>query len=534
MAEGTCRAEQKARTRERLLSATHVVIAREGLSSTTVARVAEEAGVSQGTVAFHFEGKQKLLREALRQLVERYNADIEVALAQAPAHPAARLQALVSALLRHAEDGDHLTTWYAFWGDASARAIYREVGGPVDARTLDIIVDLGRKLFPHHAETDIAEQMADTLMALVNGFWLSKLMRPNEVDLAKAERICMNIIDMLRAEVGPWPQDFERWLPAQSWVCQPVGELARKYDTVETHGWYRNLEPTALELRRELEPGSLWLDYSGGTGILVDRLLHDEPGLDFGALLVDASPKFLRLALEKLSADRRTAFRWIRYLKNEKRLQRLDEVLSPLLLERGFDALTSTNAIHLYYDMEETLRSWWKALRPGGLAHVQSGNIDNPNAGPETWIIDQTVERLQPFAHRLVREDPRFEEFRAATEDEARMKRYDKLRAKFFLPVRPLAFYEEQLQQAGFTIEATHAVPIEASVEEWGDFLAAYHEGVLGWAGGSPRVEKETRDSPSEATVALRRELLQASLEALFEGRETFEANWTYLTCRRA
>ncbi len=333
--------------------------------------------------------------------------------------------------------------------------------------------------------------------------------------------------------MSSWPRDFERWNEDEPWVTEPVGDLARKYDSVENHGWYRNLEPTErelLDLFASRESTQLWLDYSGGTGILIDRVLRQLGDREVGALLVDASPKFLRLALEKLAADERTAFRWIRYLKEEKRLERLDEVLPASLLERGVDVITSTNAIHLYYGMKETLRSWYEALRPGGKVLVQSGNIDNPDAPEGSWIIDLTVERLQEPAREIVRTDDRFALFRDPLEDHERDERYRELRQKFFLPVRPLDFYLRRLEDAGFELESVRAVPIEADVSDWLDFLGAYHEGVLGWAGGSARIDGE---EPSEGVIELRLELLRESLDRLFEGRASFEASWTYITCRR-
>ncbi|HVS13554.1 MAG TPA: class I SAM-dependent methyltransferase [Thermoanaerobaculia bacterium] len=329
---------------------------------------------------------------------------------------------------------------------------------------------------------------------------------------------------------SPWPDGFERWIPDSEWVAAEVGELARKYDSVENHGWYRNLEPTIRDLVPLLGDDALWLDYSGGTGILVDRLAHELPDRRFGALLVDASPRFLRLALEKLRSDPRVAFRWLRYRSGEKRLERLDEVLPGWLIRRGFEVLTSTNAIHLYYQMEATLRSWFEVVRPGGVVLVQSGNIDNPDAPAGTWVIDETVERLQPLARKLVREDPKLAPLRVGLDDRQRQAAYDRLRRKFFLPIRPLAYYLDKLREAGFEIAAVEALPIEASVAEWRDFLAAYHEGVLGWAGGSARIEGT---DPAPEVVALRQELLDRALHALFEGGDDFRACWTYVRCRR-
>jgi phospholipid N-methyltransferase len=60
-----------------------------------------------------------------------------------------------------------------------------------------------------------------------------------------------------------------------------------------------------------LEPGDLLVDYSSGTGILTRRLL-DRIGHEAGILNVDASPKFLRVALKTFRDDERVAFRLLR------------------------------------------------------------------------------------------------------------------------------------------------------------------------------------------------------------------------------
>jgi ubiquinone/menaquinone biosynthesis C-methylase UbiE len=325
-----------------------------------------------------------------------------------------------------------------------------------------------------------------------------------------------------------WPDSLPR-VPDEDWTTNPLEELALKYDTVESHGWYENLEPTLDELVQDLRQGQTLIDYSGGTGILLDRLLRRVPNLQAGALLVDSSPKFLRLALEKLRHDPRVAFRLIRFLKEERRLQLLDEVMPPSLLGQ-FDVLCSTNAIHLYYDLPETLRSWWRAVAPGARVLVQSGNIANPTAPPDTWVIDATVDHIDAAARQLVRDRAEYASFRPGLDEPTRMVAYDRLRNKFFLPVRPLAHYVDELRRAGFEVARVVTRSIAARVADWNEFLSAYHEGVLGWAGGSPRVDGT---SPSADVVALRLRLLAEALERVFDCRPSFQAAWTYITCTR-
>ena len=46
---------------------------------------------------------------------------------------------------------------------------------------------------------------------------------------------------------APWPPGFER-VPGDDWVGQRTETLALTYDTVQDHGWYRNLDPTVERL----------------------------------------------------------------------------------------------------------------------------------------------------------------------------------------------------------------------------------------------------------------------------------------------
>jgi SAM-dependent methyltransferase len=325
-----------------------------------------------------------------------------------------------------------------------------------------------------------------------------------------------------------WPDSFSR-IPDEAWTLQQLDEFGLNYDDVGNHGWYKNLEPTIAQVLAALAPGNLLVDYSCGTGILARRLLGR---LDdsVGILNVDASPKFLRVALESFRDDERVAFRLLRWLKGASRLESLDEVAGPELLTRGVDVITSTNAIHLYYDLDETLASWARMLRPGGLAFVCSGNMRNPNGRPGEWIIDETVARVNEIAADLVRTEPMFAGYRETLADGSLMSRHEKLREKVFVPVRPLDFYREAFSDAGFSVLHVFEETIFAQIDEWYKLLCTYNDGVLSWVGGSEKVEGKP---PSDEAVRDRLFLIKYSLERLFPGQGSFPCTWTYLTCRR-
>ncbi len=324
-----------------------------------------------------------------------------------------------------------------------------------------------------------------------------------------------------------WPQGFVR-IPEEDWVELPLERLAMKYDTVEEHGWYDNLNPSVQQILQYHGEGDLLLDYSGGTGILTKRLYEAAGDQGPGVLIVDSSPKFLRLALEKFRDDPRVGYRLIRYLREERRLQRLDEVLAGGIQE--VDAIASTNAVHLYYELPATLQSWYDILRPGGRVFVQSGNIRNPEAPDDCWIIDETVGHIHRIAMDIVADSSAFNDFRPALTDTEFMAAHDKLRAKYFLPVRHVDHYREAFVAAGFSITSCTTERIEARVADWFYFLSVYHEGVLGWVGGAQKI---TGHIPPDTAVSARRELMKLALARMFDGRDSFDAVWTYFICTR-
>jgi SAM-dependent methyltransferase len=306
-------------------------------------------------------------------------------------------------------------------------------------------------------------------------------------------------------------------VPAQPWTAAPVDPFARAYDALQHHTWYSNLDATVDEVAGWLRDGGRAIDYSGGTGILEERLLPRMPN-DAGVLNVDASPKFLRLALEKFGKDPRCAFRLLEYLPKERRLQSLAEAAPGL---PPIDGIACANAIHLYPDVVATATGWHAALKPGGRLHVQSGNIAR---GHGAWVIDATVQAVHDQATQLVAEQPRWSAYRAVLADPARMAQYAEVRNRYFLPIRPLEQYKAWLTEAGFTVDRVRHRDIEVRLDEWTRFLSVYHDGVLPWVGGTEKIDGR---APDAKTIRDRQELLAEALR-LAVGQK-FTAEWTYI-----
>lgn len=319
-----------------------------------------------------------------------------------------------------------------------------------------------------------------------------------------------------------WPSGFER-IPAEDWSTAPLDPLGQKYDSMASHRWYANLGLTIEQLSGALKPGEILVDYSGGTGILARQLIERIPGI--GVAIVDASARFLRVALEHFRNQPRVAFRLLHYLESQKRLQRLDEVIGPASLGRGVDAIASTNAVHLYPNLVETFQAWARVLRPGGRVFVQAGDIRNPEGKPGEWLISEVVEKVREVAKELATEDPRYAPYREVLANPERMAAYDALWRKVFLPIRPVAEYVDALKAAGFSVAEVITRTVDVGVLEWYEATSVYPD-LLAWVGGSPKIDRR-QSTPSE--VQDRLDLLKQSFLKLFKGKDVYQSTWTYL-----
>lgn len=178
-AEKKGRKASKETRRLQLIEATIESLAKRGYSETTMADVADGAGLSRGIVNFHFESKDKLLVATLQFMAEEYAAHWRAAIAKAGNDPAKRLRALVAADFDRAIcNRRKLAAWCAFWGEAKSRPTYQALCGARDDRYQDLITELCGALIADGGYDLDARQTALGIDALLEGLWL-RLMLSN-------------------------------------------------------------------------------------------------------------------------------------------------------------------------------------------------------------------------------------------------------------------------------------------------------------------------------------------------------------------
>ena len=160
-----------------LIEATIDSLAKRGYSETTMADVADGAGLSRGIVNFHFESKEKLLIATLQHMYDEYSAHWRNALQKAGDDPAHQLHALVSADFdRSICNKRKLAAWCAFWGEAKSRPTYQALSSARDAVYQTIFIDLCATLKQSGSYAYEPQVMALALSAMLEGLWLRLMM----------------------------------------------------------------------------------------------------------------------------------------------------------------------------------------------------------------------------------------------------------------------------------------------------------------------------------------------------------------------
>lgn len=184
------RAQAKVERRQALIEATIDCIAEHGLSGTTLARVTEQAGTSIGLANFHFETKESLFEAVLQHLADAERKVWQDRAAEALPDPVDRLLALIDARFDpRICDARTLAVWFAFWGDAGARAIYRRVVESSDDARLGVLVAVIQDLQAGAGRADgDAEKTALGLEAFFDGLWLNMLLYPEDFPRTEVRR----------------------------------------------------------------------------------------------------------------------------------------------------------------------------------------------------------------------------------------------------------------------------------------------------------------------------------------------------------
>ncbi len=180
------RVDQVAERRQSLLDAAVSVIASQGLIGVTISKIAEEAGCSYGVVSFHFSSKDGIVLAALEYLAEDYERVLAESIRLNPS-PAGRLRAMVESDFDERVVNERIVSvWVNFWAESVRVAGYRERCAEIKARyNATVEADL-KELAAERGLSLDAGQVARSLNAMIDGFWIAILVSQTRTPEAKA------------------------------------------------------------------------------------------------------------------------------------------------------------------------------------------------------------------------------------------------------------------------------------------------------------------------------------------------------------
>jgi TetR/AcrR family transcriptional repressor of bet genes len=204
-AKSTKRADAKEARRLQLIKATMKCIARSGLSSTTMAEITQEAGLSLGIVNLHFQSKENLLQETLRHVSDEYIEGWEKVGHNGNLSNAEKLQGCIDFDFGTMVcNRNKLAVWYAFWGESKARPTYQKICSAHDEQADKTLRGICQGLIDEGGYRDRdADQIVHTYTAMVTGLSLDMLIVPKFMTRALAKQMCHNYF------VAVFPKHFE-------------------------------------------------------------------------------------------------------------------------------------------------------------------------------------------------------------------------------------------------------------------------------------------------------------------------------------
>jgi len=185
-------------TRERLLSSTVDLLATQGWAATTVAKVAEEAGVSRGAAQHHFPTREALFTAVIEQMYETMTAEVGDALVDIPVGPD-RIAAVVDQAVA-IYTGKRFKAALQVWAAAASDEPLRQRILPLEAKLARAAHALTvQGLDPSGEYGAQAHRLAQLTLDLARGLGLADTLSD---DSARRARVTAAWVDQVKAALS--------------------------------------------------------------------------------------------------------------------------------------------------------------------------------------------------------------------------------------------------------------------------------------------------------------------------------------------
>jgi AcrR family transcriptional regulator len=169
--------QRRTETKNKLLEATIDSLLEVGYAGTTMRRVAEMAGVSQGAQTHHFPHRVDLVGAAVEELAERRIAELRELAADFPRDPPQRLQAMLDSLWADFSSSTFTVVVKLWIAAADDGELYARLV-PLERRIARAIGELAREFGGELIEFPGWERQMQLALAAVRGLALTEQFEP--------------------------------------------------------------------------------------------------------------------------------------------------------------------------------------------------------------------------------------------------------------------------------------------------------------------------------------------------------------------
>lgn len=189
------RKQQREFRKHQIIEATIDCIDQYGLSQTTLARIAEKSGLTQGNLVFHIRSKLDVLEQTLEFLNAEYHAYLEQAMSVADSDPIVQLKALIQAYFHPKVcNRRKISVWYSFWGESRSRPKYMQICGQSDRQVSVKILMLCKQMPMGQGSHPSATTAARTIECLMEGLCHDFLINA-QASRSEALRTILELVD---------------------------------------------------------------------------------------------------------------------------------------------------------------------------------------------------------------------------------------------------------------------------------------------------------------------------------------------------
>lgn len=169
--------------RQELAAAAYEILQEEGIAGTTLAKVAERAGMSKGIVLHYFRGKDELLEVVMRHANSLLRDEVVALMAQARS-PRERIEAIIAGNFSPKFFKPEIcNAWLSLCAEVPRNANFARIQRAIHARMRSNLMSALRHLLPKAR----AEAAIIGITAMIDGLWLRFGLSQQGLTLAEAK-----------------------------------------------------------------------------------------------------------------------------------------------------------------------------------------------------------------------------------------------------------------------------------------------------------------------------------------------------------